>query len=102
MKLPPGVTYRQLHYWVSRGYVMAAGDPDMSPGSGHHRTWIEANWDKLVAMGKLRENGFEAQLASRVAEAALQGSTEVELDDIGVILKLDFKKLTGAGEDSDK
>lgn len=68
MKLPYGVTYRQLHYWASKGYIFPPDDDSVNPGSGHPREWTDKYLRKLEAIAQLRRLGFEIEIASQVAE----------------------------------
>ena len=64
MKLPPGVTYRQLRYWVSRGYL-----PD-DLTAVRAADWTDCQWNTLSAMGHLREAGIDAAVAGPLARRA--------------------------------
>jgi hypothetical protein len=87
MKIPRGVTQRQLHYWISKGYIFT--DQPTSPGRGHPHP---ADWDvhtlKVIqAMARMRDLGFEAPRASELAHALADQNWEhatwlkVSLDD---------------------
>ncbi len=62
MKLPPGVTYRQLRYWVSQGYL-----PDELTAV-RSVDWTDSQWNMLAAMGRLREAGVDAGVAGPIAQ----------------------------------
>jgi hypothetical protein len=68
MEIPSGVTKRQLHYWLTKGYILTEGT---SPGRGNP---YPAKWDvytlKVIrAMARLRELGIEAPQASEMAHS---------------------------------
>jgi DNA-binding transcriptional MerR regulator len=87
MILPYGVTYRQLHYWASKGYIFPPHDDSVNPGSGHPRGWTDKYLRKLEAIAQLRRLGFEIETASHIAETVSnynQGYT----DEIYVKLEL--------------
>lgn len=68
-----GITYRQLDFWVRRGYL----HPDHeAPGSGGNRRWTEQECHVARLMGRLVAAGFTPEGAHRVARA---GSSWVEL-----------------------
>jgi hypothetical protein len=67
MEIPTGVTKRQLHYWITKGYIFT--DQPTNPGRGHP---LPAEWDEytrkvIQAMARMRELGFEAPQASELA-----------------------------------
>ena len=68
MKLPDGVTLRQLHYWLAQGYLPAEG---LQPGTGHPRNYTEDRMRMLRVMGKLRLAGIEAPQAGKFATESL-------------------------------
>jgi hypothetical protein len=89
MKLPPGVTYRQLRYWVNQGYLpetLTAGSA-MGGRKNPADTWTEEQWRMLTLMGKLRSAGIEAKQAGAIAvKAATQMS--VIVSDISVVYEV--------------
>ena len=74
MTLPPGVTYRQLRYWVSQGYLPA----DLSAGTaeGGRKApadkFTQRQWTMLTVMGKLREAGIDASIAGPIARKSIE------------------------------
>lgn len=96
MKLPEGVTKRQVHYWIKQGYLEAEGEP----GRGHPLKLNSTNQRKAVLMARLRELGFEAPLAARVAEQVVWDDpvdTLTSYFDVGpgVDLTIDIQLLEG-------
>lgn len=74
MALPPGVTYRQLRYWVSQGYLPAeltAGTAEAGRKSPADKFSIH-QWTMLTVMGKLREAGLDACVAGPIARKAIE------------------------------
>lgn len=63
-RLPRNVTYRKFWYWVRKGWI----DLDATPGRGHERDIDDYTYRVLFAMGKLRDAGFEGELASVIAK----------------------------------
>jgi DNA-binding transcriptional MerR regulator len=57
------VTYRQLDFWVRRGWL----EPTSRPGSGHVRTWTLDELAVACRMGALVEVGITAERAAHVA-----------------------------------
>lgn len=68
MEIPNGVTKRQLHYWITKGYIFAYDQPT-SPGRGHPHPaeWDEYTTKVIQSMARMRELGFEAPEASELA-----------------------------------
>lgn len=62
-----GISYRQLHLWVVKGYLT----PDNPhPGSGHDRRWPEHEVVKAVAMANMVWDGIShAKAAQLVADS---------------------------------
>lgn len=85
MKLPPGVTYRQLRYWVNQGYLPETLTTGTAQGGRKNPadTWTVEQWRMLALMGKLREAGIEAKQAG---EIAMQAVTQKDVGD-GVITR---------------
>lgn len=99
MKLPPGVTYRQLRYWVNQGYL-----PGTLTSGGRKNPadiWTDEQWRMLALMGHLRLAGIEARQAGEIAVAAV---TQPDVGDgvviqkvyPGVTILVDFKEALGA------
>lgn len=68
-----GITYRQMDYWITRGFLKpaeVAGMPDS--GTGHHRIFSPAEAEVARWMGELVRQGlkpeFAGQLAPQLAE----------------------------------
>lgn len=60
-----GLTYRQLDYWTTLGYLQVVGDP--TPGSGRPRRWPVEEVDIALLMLRLIEAGLGLSVAARVA-----------------------------------
>lgn len=69
------ITYRQLDHWARQGHL---GEHRL-PGSGHVRTWTEADADHLCLMAALVRSGFLPEAASRLA-CTLTDQTEADID----------------------
>lgn len=66
------VSYRQLDYWVRRGWLR----PDQTiPGPGNPREWTNDELDVAIRMGKL----VRAGIAPDIAAAAARKGSEVWL-----------------------
>src|SRR6202034_2058296 len=63
--LVPWISYRQLDFWCSKGYVHGA-----TSGSGSPRVFRPAEKRVLVVMARLVRAGFPAALAAKVARVA--------------------------------
>lgn len=61
-----GVSYRQLDFWVRRGYLKPH---NATPGSGYSRQWTPDEAAVATMMGRLVIAGFSPELAHRVARA---------------------------------
>lgn len=61
-----GVSYRQLDFWVRRGYLKPH---NATPGSGYSREWTTDEAAVATTMGRLVIAGFTPELAHRVARA---------------------------------
>lgn len=60
----PGVSYRQLDYWASRGLL----HPDNgNPGTGSSRQWSPAELAVAETMGRLVNAGLTVAAAHKVA-----------------------------------
>lgn len=95
MRLPPGVTYRQLRYWVTQGYL-----PDTLTASRKNPfdPWTPEQWRMLALMGYLREAGIEARQAGEIAVAAvsqLDDDTVIRVVCPGVTILVDPKEALG-------
>lgn len=59
-----GGSYRQLDFWVRRGYLRV---PQHRPGSGYPRVWEPAEVAIAAAMLRLVAAGFTVASAARIA-----------------------------------
>ena len=59
----PGVTYRQLDFWVRQGYLR----PEHAGGSGVARKWPAEEIRVLERMARLVRGGVVPSVAARVA-----------------------------------
>jgi DNA-binding transcriptional MerR regulator len=57
-----GLTYRQLDFWVRKGYLSAA-----TPGSGKRRTWSDDELAIAAHMVRLISCGFTVARAAEIA-----------------------------------
>ena len=76
-----GVTYRQLDFWVRRGYLRPEHE---APGCGGNRKWTEEECRVARLMGRLVAAGFTPEIAHRIAR---DGADRVELAH-GVIVEV--------------
>jgi hypothetical protein len=74
MILPPGVTYRQLRYWVSQGYLPATLTAGSAPTGGKMPADVFSieQWTMLTVMGKLRMAGIDACVAGPIARKSIE------------------------------
>jgi hypothetical protein len=74
MTLPPGVTYRQLRYWVSQRYLPADLTAGTAPTGGKMPAdkFTLKQWTILTVMGKLREAGIDAAVAGVIARKSVE------------------------------
>jgi len=61
-----GLTYRQIDYWTSRGYLRADSS---NPGSGTDRTWLDGETHVASRMLALIEVGFRLGKAHELARS---------------------------------
>lgn len=62
-----GVTYRQLDYWVRKGYL----EPEnVECGSGHQRLFPPDEFAVALTMAHLVRGGFTVDQAARLARIA--------------------------------
>lgn len=60
----PDLTYRQIDYWVRRGYIAPLDEP---AGSGVYRRWDDGAVERLASVaGSLRLVKDRAQLHRRI------------------------------------
>lgn len=95
MKLPDGVTYRQLHYWIRQGYLPPEATEGLSPGTGHPREWTPSQRRMLTVMGQLRLVGIEAAQAGEIAVKARDQAHGVLITKIspGITIMVDLDTL---------
>jgi DNA-binding transcriptional MerR regulator len=62
-----GITYRQLDYWTTQGWLRANERPDRKQGTGYRRTYPDAELDIADGMRRLIGAGLTAPAAARVA-----------------------------------
>ena len=60
-----GITYRQLDFWVRRGFLRPVHDG----GTGRSREWTRAELDVARLMGRLTAAGLPLETAHRVARS---------------------------------
>lgn len=68
--LATGATYRQLDYWVRRGWLTPGRDRDSprgAPGSGYARVWTERDRRVAALIVRLSESGLSVPAAARYA-----------------------------------
>jgi hypothetical protein len=65
----PGVTQRQVGFWIKKGYLLPDTPP---PGSGHVREWPESEIQVAQLMARLVAAGFAPGAAVKHARAALR------------------------------
>lgn len=64
-----GITYRQLDYWSTRGYV----DAPPREGSGRARAWTEDQVADVVAVAALVREGVRVEIAASRASPRTTG-----------------------------
>lgn len=69
-----GITYRQLDYWVRKGYL---GDDRVSKGTGNYRDWSNTDASHAVLMAGLIKGGLAPAWAHQVAAASPETATEI-------------------------
>lgn len=68
----PGVTYRQLDYWVRAGYLRPTVP---TPGTGTARDWSPEEIEIARLMARLTAAGFDLAVAARVAREQVEEPT---------------------------
>lgn len=69
-----GLTYRQLDFWTTRGYLRA---DVASPGSGRNRTWPQSEVRVAELMVHLTDAGVTVEAAARIARNPATGAEEL-------------------------
>lgn len=87
------ISYRQLDYWTTRGYLTTY--QSANPGSGSVREYPFAQAKKARLMKCLIELGFELHLAEKIAAFAVLGEYNLHLGH-GVTLKIEDHTHTDA------
>lgn len=64
LRAVPGLTYRQLDFWTSKGYVWVT---ETHPGHGVYRCWDASEVDVLRRALRLLAFGFRAREAIELA-----------------------------------
>ena len=59
-----GISYRQLDYWVRKGFLQPAPGPE---GSGRPRRWTAGEIELARTMGRLIRAGLPLETAHKVA-----------------------------------
>jgi DNA-binding transcriptional MerR regulator len=72
-----GISYRQLDYWTSRGYLKTYHDSN--PGSGTAREYPFDQAKKARLMLCLITLGFEVHLAEKISAFAVLGEYKLHL-----------------------
>lgn len=74
-----GITYRQLHFWATKGYLLPVGGENKTKnGSGIPWVWTEFEVSVARRMGRLVAAGLRASVA---AEVARSGKNRYRLSD---------------------
>jgi DNA-binding transcriptional MerR regulator len=81
-----GASYRQLDYWVRRGYLRPE---EATPGTGYARTWAPSELRVAARMARLVAAGLTLAAAEKVARASgpmdLGNGVWVGLSDTGEV-----------------
>lgn len=84
--LATGMNYRQLDYWVTKGYLRPT---EKSPGSGNQRRFPHREYDVAQLMVRLRIVGVELRPAARLARDAIEaGQDRIVLGD-GLVISVE-------------
>lgn len=74
------ISYRQLDYWTTRGYLTPYGiEESRNPGIGNRREYSRSMVEKARMMSCLITLGFEVHLAERVASFSIAGEHKLHL-----------------------
>lgn len=71
-----GMTYRQMDYWVRRGYLHPA---ESRPGSGNARVWPPEELEVGRRMAVLVQGGYTPATAARLAREGAAPSAQQEV-----------------------
>lgn len=81
-----GVSFRQLDYWIRKGYLHTA--PNEKTGSGYHRIMEDSEVQVAHYMVRLINSGFTVNAAALIARRlVLEDTRETILPD-GVVIKM--------------
>lgn len=58
-----GISYRQIHYWVQKGYITPSVRESSGPGFNNAMLWSDDDLDTLEKIGKFIQEGFTRQAA---------------------------------------
>lgn len=64
-----GITYRQLDYWTTQGYLRPDERPDGKQGTGYNRSYPESELDVATRMRLLVDKGLTPRVAAVVARS---------------------------------
>ena len=95
--LPGGITYRQLDWWIHRGWIRMPGR-----GSGYFRRPDEGELYIAEWMGRLTRAGLAASIAAPLAREIAENPVQVHFEiGPGLLLRLeerlDDEPVSGAG-----
>lgn len=109
LRVEAGISYRQLDYWIRRGFISGVtrempndGRPlPSTPGSGYPREFAPHIQTRIVTLGRLVHAGMSPEGASRLAPGLAQAGVAV-IDDVQVQWALTPKtiaeQILGSGE----
>jgi DNA-binding transcriptional MerR regulator len=69
-----GLSYRQLDYWTTRGYIVAY---ESNPGSGRAREWQHGELELAALMAKLVRHGMTVPAAAKLVRERQHVAREV-------------------------
>jgi len=75
LNAPGGPSYRQIEYWVDKGYLRPEGAGN--EGDRAMWSWPPAEQRVAVAMGRLVADGLRPDVAERIARLQVEGSTTI-------------------------
>ena len=101
LKLPAGVTYRQLNYWIKQEYFPPEDAAALTPGVGNRYHLTTGQRRMLAVMGQLTLAGLAAQPAAKIAVRARRqahGMLETSIRP-GVMIQVNLDKIFPAEEE---